>query len=87
MTKTATVRARLEPALKEEAEEVLVELGLNPTTAITLYYQQIVKRHAIPFLISLPNAKTLRAMRDAESGHVTRARSVDDLFVQLDSDE
>lgn len=87
MAKTATVRARLEPALKEEAEEVLAELGLNPTAAITLYYQQIVKRHAIPFELSLPNAATRRAMRAAEAGRVTRTENTDDFFAQLDADD
>ena len=87
MAKTATVRARVEPALKERAEEVLEELGLNPTAAITLYYEQIVKRHAIPFELSLPNATTRRAMRVAAAGRVTRARSADDLLAKLDADD
>lgn len=88
MAKTATVRARVEPALKREAEGVLEELGLNPTAAITLYYEQIVKRHGIPFDLSLPNETTLRAMRDAESGRgVTRAADVDDLFAKLNADD
>lgn len=87
MAKTATVRARVEPQLKEQAEEVLSRLGLNPTAAITLYYQQIVKRHGIPFPVSLPNAATRHAMQDAEQGNVTRASGLDDRFEQLDSDE
>lgn len=88
MAKTATVRARVEPHLKEEAEEVLEQLGLNPTAAITLYYEQIVKRHGIPFDVSLPNAATLAAMRDAETRRgVTRARDVDDFFAKLDADD
>lgn len=87
MAKTATVRARVEPTLKEEAEGVLSELGLNPTAAITLYYEQIVKRHAIPFELSLPNADTRRAMAAAEAGRVVRTKSVDDFFAQLDSDD
>lgn len=88
MAKTATVRARVEPRLKEQAEEVLGELGLNPTAAITLYYEQIVKRHGIPFPVSLPNAITRRAMRDAEEGRdLTRATDIDSFFEQLDADE
>lgn len=88
MSKTATVRARVEPALKEKAEGVLGELGLNASTAITLYYEQIVKRHAIPFEISLPNAATIRAMRDAETGiGITRAQNAAALRAALDSDD
>jgi DNA-damage-inducible protein J len=88
MSKTATVRARVEPTLKEKAEGVLGELGLNATTAITLYYEQIVRRHAIPFDVSLPNAATLSAMRDAETGiGVTRTQDATALLATLDSDD
>lgn len=88
MSKTATVRARLEPELKAEAEAVLGKLGLNPTAAITMYYEQIVRRHGIPFEVSLPNGVTRGAMRDAETGRdVQRARDVSDLFAQLDADD
>jgi DNA-damage-inducible protein J len=86
MAKTATVRARVEPDLKDEAEGVLQELGLNPTAAITLYYQQIVKRHGLPFDVALPNATTQRAMRAAETGRVTRAKSASDFFAKLDGE-
>lgn len=88
MSKTVTVRARLEPELKAEAEAVLGRLGLTPTAAITMYYEQIVRRHGIPFDVSLPNAATREAMRDAETGrNVTRARDVRDLFARLDADD
>lgn len=88
MSKTATVRARLEPALKEQAEGVLGELGLNATTAITMYYEQIVRRHAIPFDVSLPTQATLDAMQDAETRRgLTRVRDTASLFAALDSDD
>ncbi len=88
MSKTATVRARLEPALKEQAEEVLGELGLNATTAITMYYEQIVRRHAIPFDVSLPTQTTLAAMQDAETRRgLTHATSPAALLAALDSDD
>jgi DNA-damage-inducible protein J len=54
LAKTATIRARAEPALKAEAEAVLAELGLTPTQAITLYYREIVREQGIPFLLRLP---------------------------------
>ena len=42
MTKTATIRARVEPDLKQEAEIVFSELGLSVTQAIRLFYRQQV---------------------------------------------
>jgi len=34
MSKTAMIRARMEPTLKVEAEAVLAQVGLSPTEAI-----------------------------------------------------
>ena len=88
MSKTATVRARVEPTLKKQAEGVLGELGLNPTSAITMYYEQIVRRHAIPFDVSLPTKLTRDAIQDAETRRgLTRARNAAELLTALDSDD
>ncbi len=87
MAKTATVRARVEPQLKHDAEHVLEQLGLSPTTAIGMFYEQISLRNALPFDVSLPNAKTQAAMQDAEAGRVTRAKDVTSLMAQLDAED
>jgi DNA-damage-inducible protein J len=65
MTKTETVRARVEPALKREAESVLKDLGLSPAEAIRLFYKQVTLRHGLPFAVEIPNAETRDAMRQA----------------------
>ena len=68
MAKTETIRARVEPELKREAEGVLKALGLNASEAITLFYRQVALRRGLPFEISLPNELTRAAMRDALEG-------------------
>jgi len=65
MTKTETVRARVEPALKREAESVLKVLGLSPAEAIRLFYKQVTLRHGLPFAVEIPNDETRDAMRQA----------------------
>ena len=87
MPKTATVRARVEPALKTEAENVLEQLGMSPTTAISMFYEQIALRRALPFDVALPNETTRAAMADAEAGRVTRAADTASLLAQLDADD
>ena len=44
MLKTATIRARLSPTLKEEVEETLSTLGLTVSDAIQLMFHQIQLR-------------------------------------------
>ncbi|WP_119316985.1 type II toxin-antitoxin system RelB/DinJ family antitoxin [Companilactobacillus formosensis] len=39
--------------LADEAQSVLDDLGLNQTTAITMYYKQIVAKGKIPFSVEL----------------------------------
>ena len=68
MTKTAMIRARVEPALKDTAEGVLRTLGLTPTDAITLFYKQVTLNQGLPFPVRIPNAKTRRAMQAARDG-------------------
>jgi DNA-damage-inducible protein J len=68
MSKTAMIRARVEPELKEEAEAVLHGLGLTSTEAITLFYRQLALQQGLPFAVRLPNAETREAMRQAAAG-------------------
>ena len=65
MAKTETVRIRMEPALKAEGEDILSELGLGTTEAVTLFFRQIVTRRGLPFEARLPNDETMEAFREA----------------------
>ncbi len=65
MGKSETIRARVEPALKHEAEAVLDKLGMTPTEAITLFYKQVTLYRGLPFPVRIPNAATRKALREA----------------------
>ena len=68
MSKSATVRARVEPKLKQEAEKVFQNLGLSATQAVTLFYRQVAMRKGLPFDVVIPNGTTLRTFEDTDSG-------------------
>jgi DNA-damage-inducible protein J len=68
MSKTETIRARVEPELKQEAEAVLKALGLNASEAITIFYRQVALQRGLPFEVKLPNEKTRAAIRQALEG-------------------
>ncbi|MBL8197287.1 MAG: type II toxin-antitoxin system RelB/DinJ family antitoxin [Blastocatellia bacterium] len=65
MSKTAMIRARIEPTLKEETEKILETLGLSVSEAITLFYKQITFQKALPFDVKIPNEVTIAAIQDA----------------------
>ena len=68
MAKTEFIRARVEPELKAQAEEIFSKLGLSPTDAITLFYVQVVLHDGLPFAVRIPKKETIEAMRQAETG-------------------
>lgn len=65
MGKTETIRARVEPGLKRDAEAVLKKIGLTPSEAITLFLTQVKLTKGLPFPVRVPNAETRRAIREA----------------------
>lgn len=56
MEKTATLNLRVNPSVKEKAEEVLSRLGVPMSTAIDIYLNQISLTGGIPFAVTLPKA-------------------------------
>jgi len=79
MGKTETIRARVAPRLKRDAEAVLKRIGLTPSEAITLFLTQVKLTKGLPFPVRVPNAETRRAIREAqESKNLQTFKSVSD---------
>ena len=84
MSKTATVRARIEPNLKREAELLLGKLGLSATEGITLFYRQVTLRKGLPFDVVIPNTATRRTLERTDGGKdLVVCKDADDLFRRL----
>jgi DNA-damage-inducible protein J len=84
MSRSAMIRARIEPELKEEVEAVLEKIGLSATDAINLFYRQIKLRRGIPFDVVVPNKTTLRTIEKARQGkEITRFKSKAELYKHL----
>ena len=84
MSKTSTVRARMEPDLKDKAEKIFRKLGLTSTQAITLFYKQVEIRNGLPFDIVIPNKTTLRTFDETDAGkNLVVCKDADDMFRKL----
>jgi DNA-damage-inducible protein J len=84
MVKSAMIRARIEPKLKDEVEKVFSRLGLSASEAIQLFYKQVRLHKGIPFEIKIPNEVTRKTIRDANKGiGVIAAKDTEDLFKKL----
>lgn len=65
-TKTANVLARVEPDVKQQAEEIMSQLGIPVSVVINMLYKQIIIKKGIPFSLSLTSAPaTLDEMDNA----------------------
>jgi len=57
MQRTSSVFARVEPEIKEQAEQVLSQLGIPMSNAIGLFLRQVIMQRGIPFDMKLPTRK------------------------------
>jgi len=76
----AQVNIRIDDSLKEKADSLFDELGLNMTTAINIFVRQVVRQGRIPFEITThtdpfysdSNMRILRqSIADADEGKLT----------------
>ncbi len=58
-TKSANLYARIEPDVKEKAEGILSALGIPASSAINMFYKQIIMQRGLPFEVKIPSAKPI----------------------------
>lgn len=85
MNKTATVQARIDIKLKQQADVILHGIGLSSSQAINALYAQIVLRRGIPFELKIPNDITLQAIHELENGEGERFSNFDDMINDAES--
>ncbi len=56
MANTSVIYARIDNGLKENAEKILGQLGISPSSAIQMFYSQIVLTKGLPLNLHLPQA-------------------------------
>ena len=52
--KTAILYSRIEQDIKAQAEGILAELGVPVSSAISMFYKQVILHHGFPFKVKLP---------------------------------
>lgn len=53
MSKTSNLYVRIEPHVKNQAEAILDMLGIPASTAINIFYRQIILQKGLPFEVKL----------------------------------
>ena len=63
---TTNLNIRTDKEIKDQAEKIFNELGLNMTTAVNIFLRTAVREHGIPFELKLevPNEITATAIEE-----------------------
>lgn len=66
---TTNLNIRTDKAIKDQAEKIFAELGLNMTTAINMFLRCTIRESGIPFELKLevPNDITVNAIKEGEN--------------------
>jgi DNA-damage-inducible protein J len=85
MTTNTVVRARIDEHIKEEASAVLAAMGLTVSDAFRIMLTRVAREKALPFEPLVPNATTVKAMKEARRGGLKSFATVDDLMANLNA--
>jgi DNA-damage-inducible protein J len=84
MTETINVTMLFDKEVKESAEKLFNDLGMNLTTAVNIFVRQALRQGKIPFEIYDPfyskknQARLKRSIANAEAGRVTVHELIED---------
>ena len=87
---TTNLNIRIDKAIKDQAEEIFNELGLNMTTAVNMFLRTAIRERGIPFELKLevPNDTTAAAIEEVRKmmndPSAPRYSSMDALKAALD---
>lgn len=87
MKKGSNIIVRVDSQLKQQAEILFQEMGMNMSMAINIFLKQVVKDQGIPFTITnKPNRQTQKAIKNSQNKKKLSKNfeNVEDLFEDLD---
>jgi DNA-damage-inducible protein J len=64
--KETRLNIRIDPELKDAAQIVANDMGMDLSVAVTMFITKMVKDHALPFTPTSLPAETLEALKEAE---------------------
>ena len=84
MSNNIMITARIDKATKDQAVDILQNLGINTTQAIAMFLRQVIYTRGLPFDVRIPNEETIATLKDTDAGKdLHRVSNVDELFKEL----
>lgn len=65
---TSNMNIRMDKEVKEQAQQIFAQLGMDMTTAVNVFLRQTIRHNGFPFELRLdtPNEETLAAIREVQ---------------------
>lgn len=76
---------RVDESSYNKAKEILNDLGLNYSQAISVFNKMIVLNNGLPFEVKIQNTKTKKALKELENKNGKTFKNIDELFNDLDN--
>jgi DNA-damage-inducible protein J len=83
MAETSMVHVRVDEKVKANATAALEAMGISVSDAVRMMLVRVAVEKALPFEVKVPNAKTAKAMREADRGKGKRFKSASAVFEDL----
>lgn len=80
-------RYRTDADISRNAGVILKTIGLTKSSAIDIFFRQIIMTNGLPFDLRIPNKETLDAIHELDCGGGNFYNSVDELFNDLEEEE
>ena len=78
------VRARIDPKIKQQAADVLAQMGLTVSDLCRMALTRVAHEKRLPFSMEIPNEETRQALKAVERREgLHHAKDADDLFRQV----
>ena len=84
MRTDTVVRARIDGETKARATEALKAMGLSVSDVIRMVLLRVAEEKRLPFVVRVPNAATIEAMRELDDGRGQRCDTAEELFRDLE---
>jgi DNA-damage-inducible protein J len=67
------------------AKDILAQIGLNYSQAISVFNKMIVLHKGLPFDVKIPTKETQKALNELQNRKGKSFKNIDELFKDLDS--
>ncbi|WP_334329854.1 type II toxin-antitoxin system RelB/DinJ family antitoxin [Companilactobacillus sp. HBUAS59699] len=81
--KDKRISIRVDPELKEESQELFKSMGMDLSTAITIFLKQSLTDNALPFKPRADNFENIKAKKEVEDGNLKKFNTIEALWNDL----